>query len=69
MKEEQHNLAIPKAVSIKPALYEAARKKADSLGLSFSQLVCFLIKQELKSGKDFTISAESEEEEEGYTKF
>ena len=68
MKENKDNLALPKAISIKPALYEEARKKADALGLSFSQLVCFLIKQELKNGDDFTISAEKKDEE-GYSKF
>jgi len=67
MKEEKSTLAIPKAVSIKPALYKEAREKAESLGLSFSQLVCFLIKEELKKQGDFTISADNEKE--GYTKF
>lgn len=68
MKDEKSTLAIPKAVSIKPALYEEARNKAESLGLSFSQLVCFLIKEELKKEGDFTISADQEKKE-GYTKF
>jgi antitoxin component of RelBE/YafQ-DinJ toxin-antitoxin module len=54
--------ALPKAVSIKKELYDEAMKKADSLGLSFSQLVTVLLKKEMQSKGDFTIPKSKEKD-------
>lgn len=55
MNKPDKDLAVPKAVSIKKDLYEEAMSKANSLGLSFSQLVCLLIKKEIDNKGDFII--------------
>ena len=60
-KSEPKELAVPKAVSIKNELYTKAQKKADDLGLSFSQFVCMLLKKELKNKEEFTIPTDKEE--------
>lgn len=55
-------LAVPKGLSITPSLFEQAKKKADALGLSFSQLITILIKKDLEEeGKSITIKAQTED--------
>ena len=53
--ETNRDLAQPKAVSIKKDLYEDAMRKAQSLGLNFSQLICLLIKKEMENNGDCVI--------------
>ena len=60
-KSEPKELAVPKAVSIKKDLYQKAMKQADDLGISFSQLVCILLKKELKNKGEFTIPSKSDD--------
>ena len=63
MTDTRKDIAIPKAVSIKKELYDKACMKADELGLSFSQLVCILLKKEIKNKEDFILQRETEEED------
>lgn len=60
-KSEPKELAVPKAVSIKNDLYQKAMKQADDLGISFSQLVCILLRKELKNKDAFTIPSDSDD--------
>ena len=55
---KQKDIALPKGISIKGDLYKQAQKKADELGISFSQLVTFALKKELKARGDFTIPSD-----------
>lgn len=59
--------ALPKAVSIKKELYDEAMKKADSLGLSFSQLVTTLLRKEMENKGDFTIKHQKTEKKDGFS--
>ena len=54
-------LAVPKGLSIKPSLFEEARRKAEALGLSFSQLVTILIKKDLQQNEDITLKIDNSE--------
>lgn len=59
--------ALPKAVSIKKELYDEAMRKADSLGLSFSQLVTVLLKKEMNNKGDFTIQQSQKDKKDGFS--
>lgn len=63
MIDTRKDIAVPKAVSIKKGLYDKACNKADELGLSFSQLVCILLKKEIKNKEDFILKRDTQEED------
>lgn len=58
---KQKDIALPKGISIKSDLYKKAQKKAEELGISFSQLVTFALKKELQGRGDFTIPSDKPE--------
>jgi predicted DNA binding CopG/RHH family protein len=66
MTKNTKELAIPKGLSITPSLYNEAKKKADALGLSFSQLITMILRKELSDDGNFTIIPKDKD---GYSKW
>jgi hypothetical protein len=66
MTKNTKELAIPKGLSITPSLYDEAKKKADALGLSFSQLITMILRKELSDDGSFTITPKDKD---GYSKW